>query len=180
MKKVYTTAVILAPPQEKWAPIQHIRHRHDKSFVRWMPHVNLAFPFLPYEQLEDGANKLKQALETFQSFEVTLAHVGHFEHSSNCVMWLRPDTDRPNALQDLENVITTVYPMCNDQSTKSEHGFTPHLTLGQFGKKNIEKDKANIQRTWIPITFRASSIYIIKRVGEEPFEIVHEVKFGVE
>ena len=42
----HTSAVVLVPPRDLWAPIQAIRATNDKSYLRWMPHVNLLYPFL--------------------------------------------------------------------------------------------------------------------------------------
>ena len=42
----HTSAVVICPPSSQWGPIQEIRSVNDKSYVRWMPHVNLLYPFL--------------------------------------------------------------------------------------------------------------------------------------
>lgn len=34
-RKLYTTAVVIIPPNEIWVPIQQIRKKNDKSFERW-------------------------------------------------------------------------------------------------------------------------------------------------
>lgn len=39
--KTVCSAVIIQPPLEQWNQIQSIREKHDKAFVRWMPHINL-------------------------------------------------------------------------------------------------------------------------------------------
>ena len=44
-KKVFHTALIMAPPPDVIESIQKIRQEHDKAYERWMPHINLAFPF---------------------------------------------------------------------------------------------------------------------------------------
>ncbi len=55
MKKVYTSAVVIIPPQESWEPIQEIRKVYDRNIYRWMPHITLLYPFRPetdYNTLE--------------------------------------------------------------------------------------------------------------------------------
>lgn len=34
-KKLFTTAVVIIPPNEIWGPIQQIRQKNDKAFGRW-------------------------------------------------------------------------------------------------------------------------------------------------
>ncbi len=56
MSKVYTSAVVIIPPKEKWKPIQEIRQLYDRNINRWMPHITLLYPFRPknsYSKIED-------------------------------------------------------------------------------------------------------------------------------
>jgi hypothetical protein len=41
MEKVVSSAVVVMPPESMWTQIQDIRAKHDKSYARWMPHINL-------------------------------------------------------------------------------------------------------------------------------------------
>jgi len=177
-RKAYTTAVIVMPPKELWGPIQAIREKNDSAFERWMPHVNLLFPFLEYDHLEGAADKLAKSLADVQPFHVSLNSIKHFDHAKNCVMWLDPVSDRPNAVKELQSKVEETFPMCDDQGKKSDHGFTPHITLGQFPKKGIEQIKANHSKTWKSIEFDVKSVYIIRRGKDTPFVIAHEVKLG--
>ncbi|GAH05617.1 unnamed protein product, partial [marine sediment metagenome] len=45
MSKVYSSAVVIIPPREKWASIQEIRKIYDRNLTRWMPHITLLYPF---------------------------------------------------------------------------------------------------------------------------------------
>ena len=45
MSKVYISAVVIIPPESLWAPIQEIRSVYDRQINRWMPHINLLYPF---------------------------------------------------------------------------------------------------------------------------------------
>ena len=46
-RKVVTSAIIVSPPKDTWGPIQDIRLKFDKAYKRWMPHINLIYPFFP-------------------------------------------------------------------------------------------------------------------------------------
>jgi poly(A) polymerase len=45
---------------------------HDKSFTRWMPHINLLYPFLEDNGsvFEGAAEEIAQAIATIQPFQV--------------------------------------------------------------------------------------------------------------
>jgi hypothetical protein len=43
--KTHHTAFAIVPPEEVWGPIQAIRRRYDRQIHRWMPHINLLYPF---------------------------------------------------------------------------------------------------------------------------------------
>ncbi len=40
------SAVVIIPPEELCAGIQKLRAAHDKAYARWMPHINLMWPFV--------------------------------------------------------------------------------------------------------------------------------------
>jgi hypothetical protein len=54
MKRVVQSALCIIPPEDLWEPIQHIRRERDKAFPRWMPHINLLYPFYPEAAFEVG------------------------------------------------------------------------------------------------------------------------------
>lgn len=78
--KVHKSAVILMPREDTWGPVQSIRAIHDKGYERWMPHVNLLYPFYPVERFEDSLQAAVQALRTVDPFDVTLGQFGFFNH----------------------------------------------------------------------------------------------------
>ena len=63
-KKVMHTALVIIPPQENCTQIQTLRKVHDKQFNRWMPHINMAFPFFDLPDFEKAAEKLQEGLSS--------------------------------------------------------------------------------------------------------------------
>ena len=53
-KKAFHTALIITPPLELIEPIQKIRKSNDKAYERWMPHINLVFPFFDPLNFEEA------------------------------------------------------------------------------------------------------------------------------
>ena len=63
----------LVPPEEQWPPIQQTRTSlQDKGIYRWPPHINLLYPFVPFDAFDEAASLLGAALEQVEPFDVTL------------------------------------------------------------------------------------------------------------
>jgi len=94
--KTHQSAVAVVPPQEVWGPIQAIRQRHDRQFRRWMPHINLPYPFYAPEQFNQTLPSLVKACAQLSTFTVTLAEFRFFLHSSRkATLWLAPEPRSP-------------------------------------------------------------------------------------
>ena len=94
----HTSAVVICPPSSQWGPIQEIRSFNDKSYARWMPHINLLYPFLLDDDGDDAPRRnfdaatavAREALRGIEPFTVTLRSFGRFEHAKSCTVWLHP------------------------------------------------------------------------------------------
>ena len=167
----HTSAVVICPPTSTWEPIQRIRAVNDKSYTRWMPHINLLYPFLLDDGEDEGnfdraAAKAREALRDIEPFTVSLRTFGHFAHAKSCTVWLHPsghgveDMEDANAASDSlppvsDGVMATqaalerAFPFANDLSTISPAGFTPHLSVGQYDDKEtaseaLESDECDV------------------------------------
>jgi 2'-5' RNA ligase len=135
--KTHKSAAVIIPPESAWPPIQAIRERHDRHFRRWMPHINLLYPFRPRHEFEAAAARLRQACQAIPPFEVTLATFKSFHHGhERYTLWLSPEpTDRLVALQ---TALWRVFPDCDDVHHHAG-GFVPHVSIGQAqGSQKLE------------------------------------------
>ncbi len=175
-KKATFTAMCIIPPKELWPEIQAIRSLFDPAYARWMPHINMAFPFLQPTEFELGKSMMQEELKDFPAFKIRFNELGYFSHGKKAILWTKPETDG-NPLQDLETRIVKVFPFCDDLMKKSTEGFHPHLTLGNFGTKEVEAKKAEFQKTWTPKEFTVTELSIIKRDGQtSPFYVAETVQ----
>ena len=167
--KSHRTAVIVMPPVEIWDPIQAIRERHDKHIRRWMPHVNVLYPFAPHRELETRTEELERACAEIEPFEIALTGFRHFHHGrGKYTIWLLPEPDGP--LQELAKHLTDRFPGFEDQF-RHENGFTPHLSVGQFrGFEAVRRFKEKHASRWKPLRFMVEALYVIER--EDPPEDV--------
>ena len=178
-KKATYTALCVIPPNELWPEIQNIRSLHDPAYARWMPHINMAFPFLPPEEFDIGAELLQNELKDFPAFKIKFNELGYFAHGKKGILWTKPEVEA-NELVELENRIVKVFPFLDDLTKKSESGFSAHLTLGNFDTKVIEKKKTEFQQTWTPKEFMMNELNIIKRDGQTtPFYIVKTIPLKI-
>lgn len=99
----HTSALVMVPPPHTWPPVQAIRSERDKSYLRWMPHVNLLYPFLRDDaegrNFGNAAEIAEAALAGVSPFKCSLASFAYFKHARSCTVWLHP-SDPIGALPD--------------------------------------------------------------------------------
>ncbi|CAG8486276.1 2348_t:CDS:2 [Paraglomus occultum] len=180
LRKSFKSALCIIPPDNCWPRIQNIRVLHDKHYKRWMPHVNVLYPFTHDPLIPE----LQSVLNNVKPFKLTFKSLDYFAHSiNNATVWLKPETN--GALENLEAVLVDAFPTFNDLVLRGgELGYEPHLSLGQFNgeKKAFEAIKkftplfAND-----PIEFKVDRLCLISRKDfHDPFAIDAEILFGSE
>lgn len=178
-KKAFHTALIISPPPSLWPQIQKIRQAHDSAYERWMPHINLAFPFVEPKEFDCVFELLQKKFESIKPFNLTFKNLGIFKHAKKGVLWAGPQTEN-DEVQEVEKLILESLPFCDDLIKKSEEGkFHPHLTLAQFDLHKIESMLTSFQKNWEPIFFSVSEIYMIERSSQTtPFYVKKTIKLG--
>lgn len=182
---------------------------HDKAHERWMPHINLLFPFITdYEtQLPDAAHKIQTGMVPICPFKVTFNKdsFGYFSHKKKAVLWLKPfwkqctsenqtdvnDTAGAGAANNaasyshnpsvlgIQKQLEILFPEFNELSSRTDNGFQPHLTLGQFRPKDVERVKVQYQKDWNDFDFEVKEVYIISRSDlYDPFHVRFAVPLG--
>ncbi|MFL5346255.1 MAG: poly(A) polymerase [Hyalangium sp.] len=178
---MHQAAVVLIPPEELWGPIETLRSKHDQNYERWMPHVTLLYPFVPEEHFAEAETLIAEALRHLAPFQVTLSGFGHFEHRGSVTAWLRPEDHPHGALKALQAALQSALPQCDEQGRKSEHGFTPHLSVGQLPRSSpaeLRRTLSAWERDWKPLTFEVREVCLISRRGDVPFEVRRRVQLG--
>lgn len=152
----HRSAVVLVPPEELWTPIQAIRQIHDKKFRRWMPHINLLYPFVYEEDLPAAIPTLETVCGKLAPFRIRLARFQCFSESRT--VWLDPEPRQ--AVVDLQRALQEAFPAC-DEVSRFPGGFTPHLSVGQAFDPPLLRDR--LQASWQPIEFQVSQVCLIRR-----------------
>jgi len=173
MQKSKTSHCVIniVPPRSTWSQMQSYRNNYTKD-ARCGPHFSFVDPFVTVDNYPEAAKLLTEKLCDFPPFQVRLSNFGSFHFPKSSALYLEPEFDPPNALHELLKKIAEVFPQCNDQVLKSKSGvYVPHMTIGSFKSKGeLERVLAGIKAEWVPITFTVQEIYLLNRVGTDPFE----------
>lgn len=177
LAKSHLSAVVVIPPETAWGPIQAIRRHHDRQVDRWMPHLNLLYPFVPAEHFVEAGAKLEEICSATAPFGVVLGQFRFFTHPSRrSTIWLEPEP-RPGFM-DLHARLLRSFPQCDD-TAQHPGGFTPHLSVGQAdGPEPLRILLEDFQQHWDPLYFNLERIALIHREEHGPFRVVREFGLG--
>jgi len=179
MTKVYTSAVAIIPPEDKWQPIQAIRKKYDKHVDRWMPHINLLYPFRPEDEFESIELKFKETCNIIKPFIIHLNEFKFFSHRyNNFTIWLAPEP--AEKVKELQLELLKLVPECNDVN-RFKKGFTPHLSVGQVvGRTNLNKLLSELKKSWKTCSFKVNKVYFISRENKKSsqFKVKKTITLG--
>jgi len=178
MPKVYTSAIVIIPPEDKWNQIQEIRKQYDRQINRWMPHITLLYPFLPKSIFTAFEKQFSSLCKEIPAFEIILSSFKSFNHGhQKFTIWLEPEPK--SLIIDLQSKLLKIVPECNDVNLY-KGGFTPHLSVGQIkGRKKLKDAIKTLQNSWKELKFTLSSIYLISREQDKSakFHIQKQILF---
>lgn len=178
-RKIHHTAVAIVPPEGLWEPIQAIRREHDRQIHRWMPHINLLYPFRPQDEFAAMTPNLVTACAAVTSFGITLGEFRFFRHGSGrCTLWLAPEP--VEVLRELQAALQTVCPDCDDLS-RFASDFTPHLSVGQFpSRRDCEQIREQLQASRQPVRFVLTDVAVLTRSAASPLVVERRVALAGE
>jgi poly(A) polymerase len=172
-----TTALAVLLPLAHAAPIQAIRAQHDPSFVRWPPHINLIYPFVPVEDFDAAHALITAALADQAPFSITLAGLDQFEHRASRSIWIKPAS--AGHLEALRAALIALFPQCDEREARGDAPFSPHLTIA---KLSAEQPWRNLIQQWQaelePIRFQLPRLVMLARSEDQPFQAVRAIPLG--
>jgi len=176
-----------------FATIQDIRSKHDPAYARWMPHVNILFPFVSIEHLllptvqqkllESGACPFELCFDDIQCFELGLDNNYH----------LSPSDESKKALQVLYDQLIAALPDPpgrglrsggvewgvkagrkgkGKDAGKAKAGFTPHMTIAKDAAFDVDKARKELCLSEKRICFQVDHLSICAREHDTPFKEV--------
>ncbi|CAG8439495.1 1329_t:CDS:2 [Ambispora leptoticha] len=165
--KTHKSALCIIPPMTHWPRIQKIREIHDKHFKRWtQPHINLLYPSA-----------------TIWLRPISEPVIGEVEKLERRLVYGWTDDDEKVEENHSEEL---GFPEFDDLiKLGGDHGFVPHLSLGQFpGEEAAKKAIKSFESEFLndPIEFLVDHVCIISREGyqDDSFRIEEIISFGVD
>lgn len=179
MNKVHTSAVVIIPPRDIWEPIQEIRKKYDRQINRWMPHINLLYPFRPKIEFENLKSRFSSTCAQINAFDLTFKKFKYFNHGrQRYTIWLEPEPI--DLVKKLQLKILAIVPDCNDVNNH-KGGFTPHLSVGQISdKENLTKILDKLQVAWLELRFQLKEIFFISRESKKNSKFQIERKISLQ
>lgn len=177
--KTHKTALCIIPPQKAWSSIQAIRKKRDRQFRRWMPHINLLYPFKPKSEFSLVMDLLVHTCSQIKPIEISLNEIHYFKHGDrNFTIWLKADPEEP--ILHLQQKVSEMVPECSELSSFAG-GFTPHLSIGQCkGKEKARQLIRDLQANWKPLRFQISEVSLIWRKDppNDKFRVAETIPLG--
>ncbi|UJR22209.1 hypothetical protein I4U23_025273 [Adineta vaga] len=160
----HKTALCLIPPENVWSQIQSIRSVHDKAYPRWMPHINLIYPFVFESEFENIKRQLDSILNSKESFDIEFdqSSFHYFKQKGNeCTFHLRPKITKHvcELQQNIHNLLSKSLSI-------DSRPFEAHLTLGQTTTSRISDILIEIKAQWKPIRFTVDRVCLISREND--------------
>lgn len=177
----HRTALAFVPAPSAWRDIQYLRRGHDDRFQRWMPHVNLLFGFIPETHFPAAAAAIRMALAELPPFRLRFEDIGQFDHKDSTTLWLKPDAESGEKLQELRAMLKAIFPQCRQQDRYGD--FIPHLTVGKFpGRHRAYASAKRLQwrQHWEDLEVEVGSLCLLAREGDEPFRVSEVVRLDEE
>ncbi|KAK3988557.1 2'-5' RNA ligase superfamily-domain-containing protein [Cladorrhinum sp. PSN332] len=139
----HDTALAILPPPHLWPRIDHLRSLYDKAYLKWPPHINLLYPFIPPSSLDS-----LPTLPSQSSFNLTLDIPSVFEHKhSNTIYLTSSSAEQQEKVKELRrNVLKAL-----GAQDGGGQQFKMHLTAAQ------SDDSAS-----------AAHKYLVEKVGNIP------------
>ena len=145
------------------------------------------YPFIEDsgDNFSHAAKALATALATVQPFKVTFPRFQAFMRKRSCTVWLQPEEcDGQGSLDKLHSALISAFPECDDTVKAGSGGFTPHLSVGQFGRRaaksavadfTTQREAAGDASTEWDVTH----VFMISRASfTDPFHVRWRVPLG--
>ena len=170
MELTYTSAVVILAPHQVQAFAMPLRRQYSyESTLRVPAHITVLFPFVPLDELDAAAAKLRDLFTDTQPFDIMLDGYGYFPRTT----YLRPAN--PSPIKALFRRIYAAFPNYPPyRGAFGDDDITPHMTIGDFASE-AEREQV-VFPAYAPITFRVRRLHLIVGVEHEPLPwITHAV-----
>ncbi|HUP28075.1 MAG TPA: 2'-5' RNA ligase family protein [Chloroflexia bacterium] len=133
------TGVVIVPPHDICAFANHYRRLYmPEEMDKIPPHISVAGPLMPYEQLVDALPRLRAAISSHPETRMSLREFAVFPDAG--VLYLRPAY--PERIIALYRSILAEFPDYPAYGGQYGDDLVPHMTVGLF------TDRAQMQAAY--------------------------------
>jgi 2'-5' RNA ligase len=171
----YETALLIIPPPKVQTFAFSLRECYDTEWFNRVPaHITLLYPFVPSDQVDTTAARLRTICADFPPFELVLDQYGSFADA----LFLEPSN--PGPILELYQLLADAFPDYPIYEGEHADDFRPHMTLARF--ENPE-DAETIELPPTPIfTFIVNRLhlYLGSPEASEPYIPIAVIPLGNE
>ncbi|KAF4342284.1 poly(A) polymerase [Fusarium beomiforme] len=124
----HETALCVIPPRGLWSSVDRLRSLYDKAYSAWPPHINLIYPFVRPEVLENAAQALEGLLIEGQH-HIALDVADCFKHKNHNTIFLGSRTN--STATELSKIRDKISNALGHSHGHQNESFVPHMTVGQ-------------------------------------------------
>lgn len=171
------TAIALVLPPTEAADINTIRSVHDKAFHKWPPHINILYPSLSPEQLDDAIPRLRIALNELidPPTTVLLDRVGTFSHRRNVTVFLQPSDESETAISAIRTKLVEALGL-NARAGTHDGTYRPHLTCGQQSLSGNALEKlVKVVEPLTGVQWTPTCLAVFRRKPNGEMEVINEI-----
>lgn len=159
------TALCLIPPRHLWDHIDTLRSLYDKGYQKWPPHINLVYPFVQPESLEEAVSLVQAALDLSHvetnPLSIGLTEAGVFAQRRSNTLYLCASNG-----SDTSNKLTSIAKLARAAIGRPlDTAFNPHMTIGQSEDQSSNSHKFLMGKVKLlaPIAWEATQLAVLVR-----------------
>ncbi|KAK3338290.1 2'-5' RNA ligase superfamily-domain-containing protein [Neurospora tetraspora] len=188
-----STALALIPPPHLWPPLNALRSLYDKAYHKWPPHINLVYPFVKPEDLEDAVavapfgileGRRKRNEERGDKIRLKLDSVGVFEHRKHNTIYRYDQEQQQSPLSTLrEDLLRGL----GHQPEGEGKEYKPHLTIAQSEDRESSAHKFLVEKVGLlpAVEWEVEEVWVLVRdqsdgPGKGKMKVWGKIRLGEE
>lgn len=162
------TALAWLPDEAVSSRVQRVRARHDPSYERWPPHVNVRFGFVPESSFDAVVPTLVEAAGRVEPFQARFDGLGSFEQAQHATLFLDPCLH--GGSEDWSPLLEAF----------GARGSRPHLTVGQWSLREsmLRRTEREVGAEIGSLTASIAELTLLSRRGDEPMRPRATIRLG--
>ena len=155
--------------------LDSVRSKYDRAYSRWMPHINIFFPFVSEDELPAVATALERGLKQVAPFRLCLDSFSSFSQRHGATVHLHPTSKESiKNMQNLYRHTCAALPCHKPPRTQ----FRPHLTLGQWRTLSDALPILKDSMGEFELELEVHSLCLITRPADGPFTVWKRIPLG--